>query len=311
MLVTLIVCALAGCGGSAAAGDGEGEASKAAAEAAPLLDQIEAAIEKRDKLEAASLLRELEARVPGDAKVGALREKADALAWPERTKIDLGSGVTMEFALIKPGEFVMGSPEGEVGRTYVETQHKVKLTKHYYMGVTELTQAQWKAVMGTAPSFFEGDTLPVERVSWNDAVAFCKKLSETTGATTRLPTEAEWEYACRGGTSGARYGPLDEVAWCGEKGRLTAHRVGGKKANAYGLHDMLGNVEEWCSDWYGPYAVNDTGVQDPTGAGTGRWRVLRRGAWWGDAHDCRAAFRASFEPSFYLLSIGFRVARAP
>jgi formylglycine-generating enzyme required for sulfatase activity len=174
-----------------------------------------------------------------------------------------------------------------------------------------VTQAQWKAIMGSNPSDFKGDDLPVESVFWDDAASFCKKLSKKTGGKYRLPTETEWEYACRAGTTGARYRDLDEIAWhSGNSGNKT-HPVAGKKPNALGLYDMIGNVWEWCADWYGEYEKADEGVTDPGGPSSGQYRVLRGGAWLNNEHDCRASFRDRLDPSFRSLHIGFRVARAP
>jgi formylglycine-generating enzyme required for sulfatase activity len=226
---------------------------------------------------------------------------------PTTECIDLGGGVKLDLALIEPGEFLMGSPEGEKGRGDEETQHAVKLTRAFHMGVTEVTQAQWMAVMRTTPGHFRGDALPVEQVSWDDARTFCDRLSQRTGSTYRLPTEAEWEYACRGGTTEARYGPLDEVAWHRGNSDGATHEVAGKRANGYGLYDMLGNVQEWCSDWHGPYAGSATGVRDPVGSGFGGARVLRGGSWRYDAETCRAAFRGNNYPSGRLDYVGFRV----
>jgi formylglycine-generating enzyme required for sulfatase activity len=165
--------------------------------------------------------------------------------------------------------------------------------------------------MGTEPSHFKGANLPVEKVSWDDAVAFCDKLSAVEGVakgTYRLPTEAEWEYAARAGAPGARYGDVGEVAWYDGNAGGQTHDVGTKKANAWGLHDMLGNVWEWTGDWYGSYA---DGVQvDPVGPGAGSDRVIRGGSWSFDAQYARAAYRNGGDPSSRYDSLGFRPTRS-
>ncbi|MGB2613139.1 MAG: formylglycine-generating enzyme family protein [Phycisphaerae bacterium] len=200
---------------------------------------------------------------------------------------DLGGGVTMKLALIPAGKFMMG--EGE-------DQHEVTISKPFYMGVTEVTQAQYEAVMGTNPSNFQGATNPVEEVSWNDATEFCKKLSEKTRQAVRLPTEAEWEYACRAGTKTAfSFGDADtglgDYAWYGGNSGNTTHPVGQKKPNAWGLYDMHGNVWEWCADWYGDYPKG--AATDPQGPASGASRVLRGGSWNCNPSDCRSANRVS------------------
>jgi formylglycine-generating enzyme required for sulfatase activity len=162
----------------------------------------------------------------------------------------------MKFIRIEAGEFMMGSPETEVGRQNDETLHHVKITKPFMMAMTTVTQAQWKAVMGNNPSSHLGDDFPVDTVSWNDAVAFCEKLSAKEGKHYRLPTEAEWEYACRAGTQTTYGGTnnLDEMGWYAENsafhGTRQSHPVAQKKPNAWGLYDMHGNIWQWTADGY-------------------------------------------------------------
>ena len=225
--------------------------------------------------------------------------------------LDLGGGVTMKLVLIPAGKFMMGSPESEKGRDENEgPQHEVTISKPFYMGVTEVTQAQYEAVMGTNPSHFKGATNPVEMVSWNDATEFCKKLSEKTGQTVRLPTEAEWEYACRAGSKTRfSFGDADEglgdYAWYNANSGNTTHPVGQKKPNAWGLYDMHGNVWEWCADWFGDYpkgAVTDPRVRRPV-----QMRVLRGGSWYGDAGECRSGYRSWTTPIDRNDNGGFRV----
>jgi len=224
------------------------------------------------------------------------------------------NSIGMKLSFIPAGEFMMGSPSSESQRESDESpQHRVKISKGFYMGIYEVTQAQYKAVMDGNPSYFKGDNLPVEEVSWNDATEFCKKLSRKEGKTYRLPTEAEWEYACRAGSQtrfcfGDSDSGLDEYAWCGYKksGKQT-HLVGQKKPNAFGLYDMHGNVWEWCQDWYDEnYYSNSPGV-DPEGPNTGTARVLRGGSWYGYPRRCRSAVRSRNGPGYRYVDLGFRV----
>jgi len=219
-------------------------------------------------------------------------EKASATAAEaagQKPPRELTNSIGMKLVLIPPGEFMMGSPADEKRRGVDEPQHRVKITKGFYMGATEVTQAQWQKVMGNNPSYFEGDNLPVEQVSWDNAVDFCRKLSATEGKTYRLPTEAEWEYACRAGSTGpyAGNGKLDDMGWHGGNSGGKTHPVGTKQANAWGLYDMHGNVWEWCADWYGVDYYRQSPVSDPEGPNQGaplRWapqgaRVVRGGSW--------------------------------
>ncbi len=184
----------------------------------------------------------------------------------------------------------------------------------FYIGKTEVTQAQWKAVMGNNPSNFKGDNNPVEQVSWNDAVEFCKKLSQKEGVTYRLPTEAEWEYAARGGNQSRGYeysgsNSIDGVAWYGSNSGSKTQPVATKQPNELGLYDMSGNVWEWCSDWYGDYPSGSQ--NDPKGPSSGSNRVLRGGSWSPHAKFCRVAFRFIYSPEFSYSNYGFRVVRLP
>ena len=248
-------------------------------------------------------------------------ETARALGLPVTRTLDLGGGVKMELVLIPAGEFMMGSPASEAQRYADEgPQRTVRISRPFYLARTEVTQAQWQAVMGNNPSHFKGDgRLPVEQVSWNDAQEFCRKLSAKAGVTVRLPTEAEWEYACRAGTATPfHFGSTittDQANYDGNypygggpKGvyRQKTVAVGSFPANAWGLHDMHGNVWEWCQDLYGAYAAGS--VTDPTGAGSGTERVLRGGSWSSGATYCRCAYRSGSRPAYRFDDIGFRVA---
>jgi len=221
-----------------------------------------------------------------------------------RLTLDLGDGVTMELASIPVGEFLMGSPQTEIGRFDDEgPQRLVTIGKPFYIGVCEVTQAQWRSVMGTEPWdglewSKSGDNYPAIYITWDLANRFCEKLSKQTNRTITLPTEAQWEYACRAGAATAySYGhdasQLVNYAWCQDNARdaneMYAHQVGRKTPNAFGLHDMHGNVWEWCRDWYDakPYA-NDSAAANNTRATE---RVARGGSWFSTAQLCRAAFR--------------------
>ncbi|MCY3021627.1 MAG: formylglycine-generating enzyme family protein [Planctomycetota bacterium] len=203
----------------------------------------------------------------------------------------------------------------ELARSYGSDErpaHEVTLTKPCYTGKYEVTQEQFAQVMGTNPSHFKGQNLPVEQVSWDDAQAFCKKVSKKTGQTVRLPTEAEWEFACRAGTTMMYYTGDDEAdlgraAWYGTNSNDTTHPVGQKEPNAWGVYDMHGNVWEWCADWYEGYKSG--AAVDPQSSTDGQARVLRGGSWLYYAWYCRSAYRFRFYPGsrYDGYAIGFRV----
>ncbi len=219
-----------------------------------------------------------------------------------------------EMVYIPPGTFQLGSPSSEWGRDDDERQHGVKLIRGFYLGVTEVTQVQWRKVMGSSPSYFKNcDECPVEQVSWEDCQEFIRRLNRMEGtAKYRLPTEAQWEYACRAGCQGAycfgnNSDKLDQYAWYSNKYRGKTHPVAGKKPNAWGLYDMHGNVWEWCSDWYGDYPSGS--VTDPDGPSTGSRRVSRGGSWVSSAGGCRSAYRSNVDLSYRSSSLGFRLSR--
>jgi len=259
------------------------------------------------------------------------------------------NGVSFDMIAVKGGTFTMGSTD-----QYADSDEKIihnVTVSDFMIGKFEVTQKLWKAVMGSNPSYFKGDNLPVENVSWNDAQEFIRKLNQQTGQNFRLPTEAEWEYAARGGTNTSLYNGeninkrgknnspnLDKLAWyggnCGQNYTSYAgcdvsngydisgwsekqyndskggtHPVGLKQPNAYGLYDMLGNVWEWCQDWYGDYS---SGSQtNPTGPSSGSYRVLRGGSWYNRAGNCRVSLRNSGSPDYRFSHLGFRLALVP
>jgi formylglycine-generating enzyme required for sulfatase activity len=223
-------------------------------------------------------------------------------------------GVPFEFIFVPGGTFTMGATAEQGSDAYDSEKpaHKVTLSS-YSIGKYPVTQAQWKAVMGSNPSYFKGDNLPVERVSWEDVQEFIQKLNTLTGKNFRLPTEAEWEYAARGGNKSKGYkysgsNNLDEVAWYGDNSGGKTHPVGTKAPNELGIYDMSGNVWEWCSDWYGEYS--HTAQSNPTGPSSGSLRVLRGGSWNRDAGDCRVSLRTDSTPTCRSFNIGFRLAHS-
>ena len=237
-------------------------------------------------------------------------------------KVITVNGVSFKMIKVEAGTFTMGATAEQTGAFDDESPaHQVTLTKDYYMGETEVTQALWYAVMGQKPTadgkqwtrdWGLGDNYPAYYISWNDCQEFITKLNQLTGLTFRLPTEAEWEYAARGGnkaTTQTLYSgsdAIDDVAWYWDNSSSSTHIVAGKKANALGLYDMSGNLYEWCNDWYGSYS---SGAQrDPTGPSSGSDRVSRGGCLYFDATDCRVADRNFYYgPARYDI-VGMRLA---
>ena len=222
------------------------------------------------------------------------------------------NGVSFEMIYVKGGTFIMGgtSEQGSDAYNFEKPTHNVTLGD-YYIGKYEVTQKLWMAVMGSNPSYFKGDNLPVENVSWNDVQEFITKLNQKTGANFRLPTEAEWEYAARGGnkSNGYKYSGsnnIGNVAWYGDNSGSKTHPVGTKSPNELGIYDMNGNVQEWCKDWYGSYS---SGSQtNPTGPSTGSHRVSRGGSWCSIARSCRVSNRGIDYPDNRDDYLGFRLA---
>jgi formylglycine-generating enzyme required for sulfatase activity len=258
-------------------------------------------------------------------------QSGKALAVPERRageerEFEIAPGVMMRMCWIPEGEFLMGSPEDELGRFDDETQHRVTITQGFWLGKYQVTQAQWEAVMESNPSHFKGPNLPVETVSRDDIsgpegfLDKANRLVAAVGGRFSLPTEAQWEYACRASTTTALNSGknltsaegvcrnLDEVAWYDKNSDEETHPGGLKKANPWGLHDMHGNLWEWCADWYAAYPTGP--IADPLGPDSGSYRVVRGGGWYFTPGYCRAAFRGNGGPggiSYFLF--GFRAAR--
>jgi formylglycine-generating enzyme required for sulfatase activity len=251
----------------------------------------------------------------------------------------------MTFVRIEPGSFLMGSTKDQIDQLMrlfpdskreafddEQPQHMVKITRPFYLGAHQVTQGQYRSIMGKNPSTFKGsDSLPVENVSWFDAVEFCNKLSEKENRTPcygygpdntagffggngyRLPTEAEWEYACRAGSStlypfGDDASALGGFAWYESNSESKTHAVGQKKPNAWGLHAMLGNVWEWCADGYGKNYYASSPPADPPGAAGVSNRVIRGGSWFNGPRYCRSACQYGRTPGYRINSLGFRLA---
>ena len=213
---------------------------------------------------------------------------------------------------VSGGAFTMGatSEQGSDAWDAEKPTHSVTLSS-FYLCKYEVTQALWRAVMGNNPSNFKSDNLPVEQVSWNDCQTFISRLNNLTGKNFRLPTEAEWEYAARGGNRswGYKYSGsnvLSDVAWYGDNSGCKTHPVGSKSPNELGLYDMLGNVWEWCSDWKGTYS--SSAQTNPTGPSSGSRRVNRGGSWLGVAWFCRSSVRGGDSPDGRSIDLGLRLA---
>ena len=226
----------------------------------------------------------------------------------EETAITTNS-IGMTLRRVSAGCFRMGSERGDSDERPV---HDVTIGEPFRIGVHEVTQEQFEKVMGTNPSNLKAANRPVEQVTWQQAVEFCERLSEKENATYRLPTEAEWEYACRAGTQTVFYwGDSFDTGyfWCGYNGGRGSQEVGKRKPNAWGLHDMSGNVWEWCADRYDARAYTAEERTDPQGPDEGQYRVVRGGSWYGTPEDCRSANRMRLGPDTRMHTVGFRVCR--
>ena len=309
--------------------DAKAKAEKEAADAKAKAEIEAAEAEAKAEKEAAEAKAKAE-KEAAEAKAKAEKEAAEAKAKAEREAADakaklaaeigvgrvgatigvrLAESVVMPFVFCPRGTFRMGSPSAEQKRFSDENQVSVTLSEDFWMATTEVTQAQWQAVMGTNPSRFEGINRPVENVSWADAQQFIERVNVSgvipSGWKFALPTEAQWEYACRAGEAGPYAGgTIEQVAWYSDNSAGQTHDVGTKQANAWGLHDMHGNVWEWCADW-----KDDTlpGGTDPTGASSGSVRVLRGGSWNLGAGICRSALRHGNTPDKCDDVLGFRL----
>jgi formylglycine-generating enzyme required for sulfatase activity len=274
------------------------------------------ASEAKAKAEAEQKERErmaAEAKKKVEAERRELPKKIQTTTVGAQLNVLLTEELIQSFVLVPSGSFTMGSSSDEEGASSDENQVEVTLSQSFWLAKTEVTQAQWEAVMGSNTSLFKGPNLPVENVSWMDAQAFIAKLNDKQilpqGWKFALPTEAQWEYACRAGEKGPYSGgSLDEVGWYKENSDSQTHEVAKKKPNALGLYDMHGNVWEWCADWY-----EDTlkGGIDPVGPSSGDYRVYRGGSWYCDASSCRAAYRSRSYPGIRFNSLGFRPALVP
>ncbi|WP_308591763.1 formylglycine-generating enzyme family protein [uncultured Prevotella sp.] len=229
----------------------------------------------------------------------------------DNISIPVKDGISIEMVRVEAGTFTMGATaEMENPLINEKPAHQVTLTNDYYIGKYEVTQALWQAVMGNNPSKFKGENLPVEKVSWDDCQEFLSLLNRITSKTFRLPTEAEWEYAARGGNKNRDYqysgsNNILDVAWCLENSERTTHPVGSKQPNELGIHDMSGNVREWCQDWQNPYLPYSK--TNPTGGMGGFRRINRGGSWYGYASCCRLSYRGADTPDERDYDLGLRL----
>jgi formylglycine-generating enzyme required for sulfatase activity len=260
--------------------------------------------------------------VPGTHPLAA--QLGEATSRPQRVEsvtVRLDADLSFPFRWIPPGTYQRGSPESEPGRDRDEgPRHRVILTRGFYLGTYEVTQAQWLAVMGENPAVFQQgeDHLrrPVESVSWEDCQRFLQRLNQRGRGLFRLPTEAEWEYACRAGTPTRYYwgDALEDYqthphAWANSRSMATTHPVGTKPANPWGLFDMSGSVWEWCQDWYGPYSAEEQ--TDPTGPSAGTEKIFRGGSWYDFPVSLRSSNRHRHRTDGRYTAIGLRLVWEP
>ena len=231
----------------------------------------------------------------------------------QSSKTETAGVLNFDMVFVEGGAFRMGASaeQGDEIDNDEKPLHRVTI-KNYYIGKYEVTQAQWKAVMGNNPSYFKGKNLPVEKVSWNDVQQFIAKLNKLTGKNYRLPTEAEWEYAARGGNRSASYkfsgsNIVNEIAWHNGNSEKNTHKVGSTPFhNELEIYDMSGNVMEWCEDWYGSYRAQT--YDNPKGPKKGNFRVVRGGSWCCYASNCRTSKRYNTPHNVRLRDLGFRLA---
>lgn len=241
-----------------------------------------------------------------------LASQISPTSYNKEISIPVKDGITIEMVKVEAGTFMMGAtPEMDNAWNDEKPVHQVTLTQDYYLGKYEVTQALWQAVMGNNPSYFKGDNLPVEQISWNDCQEFIEKLSNITSRKFRLPTEAEWEYAARGGKKGRGYrysgsDNLADVAWYEGNSNGMPQPVGTKQMNELGIYDMTGNISEWCQDWFGEYSTSCQ--TNPIGVGSGMHHVDRGGNWYCKSGGCRSSNRSHYEPEECKKFLGFRLA---
>lgn len=251
--------------------------------------------------------------ITGYFTIFAPTEATDQRANTSQTDLDFTVGeVSFKMVSVEGGTFTMGATaEQGTEATSDELPVRSVTLSNYYIGETEVTQALWQVVMGSNPSDFSGENHPVDNVTWEDCQIFIQKLNHLTNQEFRLPTEAEWEFAARGGNKSAGYkyagsDRLEDVAWYQDNCGNTTHPVKLLQANELGLYDMSGNVYEWCQDWYGAYESG--AYADPTGAPSGNYRVLRGGSWYNYAWRCRVSYRRSCAPTVAFYNVGLRLA---
>jgi eukaryotic-like serine/threonine-protein kinase len=275
-------------------------------------------VKQRDYRFASLLLVSVLLLSAGCARVRFARDIQSDLHHMKGTSLRISRHVDLDLVFIEGGTFLMGSPMSEIGHESNDSPVRKIQLDGFWIGKYEVTQEQYYAVMGENPSHFKGDALPVENVSWDNAVLFCEKLSQITGVTFTLPTEAQWEYAARAGTTGmfafgdclstndANYDGTLVLPVCDEgEYRGETWIVGSGSANPWGLYDMHGNVWEWCLDWFSKYNPDD--LVNPTGPDDGRSKVFRGGCWSSDVLNCRSAARLSASTTAKGPVVGFRV----
>ena len=279
---------------------------------ARLRETVKSRMAARRWAEASAAATELAALNPADPDarnwVTALKKRVASEARLTGLAQEL-TNLGLVFVPIPAGGFMMGSNNGRPNK---RPAHSVDISRAFEMSRTEVTQAQWQWLMGNNPSQFRNPKRPVEQVTWNDTQDFIRKLNERDdGYTYRLPTEAEWEYAARAGTEDDYAGNLDAMAWYKNNAAGATHEVGSKEPNGFGLHDMHGNVWEWCADYYAEGYYSSSPIVDPQGPGTGTTRVVRGGSWYYAADQQRSSFRLGMAPLFRNANFGFRLVREP